>query len=356
MSPAAAPAGTTSTSSSRRSRSSRPSTATSRCPPCWPGSTPRTTGQGARRRDADLRRLRQAADRPPRQGARVGPGVHRRGVRDPIPLQPVAHACGPPRRRCSRRRCAVTSATCPLCRATTRRRSTPTARAPAPTTRRRSSGWATSRSPARPTGSACRRTSGDDRATPLRALAVPRGGPRPARGVGRAARAGAGSTSPPRATPTPTTPWTRRAPGPSPVPEREAPCGSTPPSAFATADPAADDDELDLVRGPRGGRLGPELERLLAEARRETVDRSSRCPLPQPLSATALARLRDDPEAFAARAGPADAAPALRRRPGSAPASTPGWSRAWASPTCSTPTSCPVGPTPEIDSYADLAA
>jgi DNA helicase-2/ATP-dependent DNA helicase PcrA len=64
------------------------------------------------------------------------------------------------------------------------------------------------------------------------------------------------------------------------------------------ADPAAPDAGLDMIESARVADWDAELERLLAEARRE---RSSRVavPLPSSLSATALARLRDDHEAFA---------------------------------------------------------
>ena len=48
-------------------------------------------GQRPRRRHADRGRLGQAADRAPGQGSRVGLGVPRRGVRDPVPVQPLAH-------------------------------------------------------------------------------------------------------------------------------------------------------------------------------------------------------------------------------------------------------------------------
>lgn len=65
------------------------------------------------------------------------------------------------------------------------------------------------------------------------------------------------------------------------------------------ADPSADDPPLDLVEAARLADWDAEIERLLAEARR---DRSAEVvvPLPEALSATALARLRDDPAGFAA--------------------------------------------------------
>ncbi|MDP3892851.1 ATP-dependent DNA helicase [Nocardioides sp.] len=77
---------------------------------------------------------------------------------------------------------------------------------------------------------------------------------------------------------------------------------------------AAEDPELDLVEAARVASWDDELERLLTEARR---DRSTEVavPLPSSLSATAVARLRDDPEAFArelARPMPRRPSPAAR--------------------------------------------
>jgi DNA helicase-2/ATP-dependent DNA helicase PcrA len=64
-------------------------------------------------------------------------------------------------------------------------------------------------------------------------------------------------------------------------------------------DPAADDPALDIVEAARVADWDAEIERLLREARQ---DRSTELvvPLPETLSATALARLRDDPAGFAA--------------------------------------------------------
>jgi len=73
-------------------------------------------------------------------------------------------------------------------------------------------------------------------------------------------------------------------------------------------------DELDLVEATTVGQWDAELDRLLAEARAEratTLD----VPLPSSLSATALARLRDDPRQFAselARPMPRRPSPAAR--------------------------------------------
>ncbi len=79
-------------------------------------------------------------------------------------------------------------------------------------------------------------------------------------------------------------------------------------------DPEADDGGLDLVETARVGDWDAELDRLLAEAR---ADRSGtvEVPLPTSLSATAMARLRDDPEQLAselARPMPRKPSPAAR--------------------------------------------
>ncbi|HYG93435.1 MAG TPA: ATP-dependent DNA helicase, partial [Nocardioides sp.] len=63
-------------------------------------------------------------------------------------------------------------------------------------------------------------------------------------------------------------------------------------------DLAAPDPELDLVDAARVADWDAEIERLLAEARQERATEVV-VPLPGALSATAVARLRDDPEAFA---------------------------------------------------------
>jgi DNA helicase-2/ATP-dependent DNA helicase PcrA len=80
------------------------------------------------------------------------------------------------------------------------------------------------------------------------------------------------------------------------------------------ADPAVDDHELDLESLAEVQAWDDALERLLAEARADRSDVID-VPLPSSLSATALARLRDDPEGFArdlARPMPRPPAPAAR--------------------------------------------
>jgi DNA helicase-2/ATP-dependent DNA helicase PcrA len=59
------------------------------------------------------------------------------------------------------------------------------------------------------------------------------------------------------------------------------------------------DEGLDLLEASRVAEWDEELERLLVEARRDRTDEVT-VPLPSSLSATSVARLRDDPERFAA--------------------------------------------------------
>jgi len=81
-----------------------------------------------------------------------------------------------------------------------------------------------------------------------------------------------------------------------------------------TVDPAAPDDDLDVVEAARVADWDAELDRLLAEARQDRAT-DVRVPLPSSLSATAVARLRDDPDGFArdlARPMPRPPSPAAR--------------------------------------------
>jgi len=66
----------------------------------------------------------------------------------------------------------------------------------------------------------------------------------------------------------------------------------------AQADPDRPDEDLDIVTAARVAAWDDELDRLVAEARR-TRGSAMAVPLPSSLSATALARLREDPEQFA---------------------------------------------------------
>ena len=167
--------------------------------------------QGPRGRGSVRRRLGQAADRPPRQGAGVVGGVPRRRLRRAVPELRSRGRCGPPRRPCCRRRCAATPPTCPSCAATTRRPSTPTAPTPGRTRRTeelRLGYVAVTRAahPSRSPRSAGARGSrrSDLRTTRCRCATSSRSGARPS---------SSGSTRPPRATPTPTPPRTRRGRG-----------------------------------------------------------------------------------------------------------------------------------------------
>ena len=77
---------------------------------------------------------------------------------------------------------------------------------------------------------------------------------------------------------------------------------------------AAADELLDMVEAARVNEWDQELERLLAEARRDRADEVL-VPLPSTLSATSLARLRDDPDRLAAelaRPMPREPSPSAR--------------------------------------------
>ena len=184
-------------------------------------------GQRPRRRHPDRGRLGQAAHRPPGQGPRVGLGVPGGRVRDPVPVQPVAHpvdllAVDPPGAAARRRPRPAAAG-----RATTRPRSTPTARTPGPTTRRRSCGSATSPSPAPPT--TCRVTSylWSPRATPVRVR-------RPTSGwSASSSRPGASPSrdwldKPAKGDPNPYDAVDPSRPWPSPAPARRPRCASRP--------------------------------------------------------------------------------------------------------------------------------
>jgi DNA helicase II / ATP-dependent DNA helicase PcrA len=90
----------------------------------------------------------------------------------------------------------------------------------------------------------------------------------------------------------PSRPWPELGPG------REATLRLEAARVVRETDPSAADEDLDVVEAARVADWDVELDRLVAEAR---VDRRPRIdvPLPSSLSATALSRLRTDPEAFA---------------------------------------------------------
>ena len=80
------------------------------------------------------------------------------------------------------------------------------------------------------------------------------------------------------------------------------------------ADPAAPDHDLDIPDAARVAEWDDELDRLVAEALADR-DQVIRVPLPSSVSATAVSRLRTDPEGFArelARPMPRQPSPAAR--------------------------------------------
>jgi DNA helicase-2/ATP-dependent DNA helicase PcrA len=90
----------------------------------------------------------------------------------------------------------------------------------------------------------------------------------------------------------PSRPW------PEPGPGREASLRLEAARVVRETDPTAADDDLDVLEAARAADWDVELDRLVAEARadrRQAIE----VPLPTSLSATALSRLRTDPEAFA---------------------------------------------------------
>jgi DNA helicase II / ATP-dependent DNA helicase PcrA len=106
----------------------------------------------------------------------------------------------------------------------------------------------------------------------------------------------------------PSRPW------PEPGPGREAALRIEAARRVREADADAPDDDLDIPDAARVAEWDAELDRLVAEARADR-DQVVRVPLPGSLSATALGRLRTDPEAFArelARPMPRQPSPAAR--------------------------------------------
>ena len=97
-----------------------------------------------------------------------------------------------------------------------------------------------------------------------------------------------------------------------------------------------------MIETARVAEWDAEVERLLAEARAERSAEIA-VPLPGSLSATALLRLQDDPDAFA-RDWPGRCRGSRSRPAGSAPCSTPGSRTASSSSLSSTPTTCPAAP------------
>ncbi len=87
-------------------------------------------------------------------------------------------------------------------------------------------------------------------------------------------------------------------PWPATGPGREAELRLAAAEQVRAADLDAEDAGLDMLEAARVADWDTELDRLLAEARQDRSDRIE-VPLPSSLSATAVARLRDDPDAFA---------------------------------------------------------
>jgi DNA helicase II / ATP-dependent DNA helicase PcrA len=106
----------------------------------------------------------------------------------------------------------------------------------------------------------------------------------------------------------PSVPWPASRTGAEAATRREAA------ALVREADPAVPDPELDMVEAARVAEWDAEIDRLLAEAREDRADEIV-VPLPSSLSATALARLRDDPGGFAretARPMPRPPSPSAR--------------------------------------------
>jgi DNA helicase-2/ATP-dependent DNA helicase PcrA len=106
----------------------------------------------------------------------------------------------------------------------------------------------------------------------------------------------------------PSRPW------PVPGPGEEARRRLAAAELVRSVDPTAPDEGLDMVEAARVAEWDDDLAQLLAEARAERAT-TVELPLPSSLSATSVARLRDDPEGFArdlARPMPRPPAPAAR--------------------------------------------
>jgi DNA helicase-2/ATP-dependent DNA helicase PcrA len=106
----------------------------------------------------------------------------------------------------------------------------------------------------------------------------------------------------------PSRPW------PEPGPGREAALRLAAAEVVRAADPAAPDDDLDIPAAAPVAEWDAELDRLVAEARADR-DQAIEVPLPSSLSATAVTRLRADPDGLArdlARPMPRQPSPAAR--------------------------------------------
>ena len=313
-----APAATTSTSSSRRSPSSRPSTAPSRCRPCSPGSTPSTTATGLDVATPSPRPTRSSCS--PSTGPRASSGTPcsswgpaRAGSRTPraAGIWPTRQEFLPtPLRGDARDLPALPRPRRGGAQGVPRAHQGPRGHRGAAARIRR-----VHPRPAPARGVVVPLDGGPEDAA--RPVAVPGSGPRPARRVGRgparvARQAGEGHAQPAgrdRAA-------RRRGRSPSRPPRRCA--GSTPPSGCVDdrrRRRRRGDPELDLVHASVVADWDDDPRAAAGRGTPRAVAAWSRCPLPASLSATALARLRDDPDAFAAelaRPMPRPPAPSAR--------------------------------------------
>ena len=270
-------------------------------------------GQRPRRRHPDRGRLGQAADGPPRQGPRVVRRSSASGWGRPASRATVRAPSGRPRLPCSPRRCGATAPTSRSSPGTTRPRSTPTARRPGPTTPRRSCGWATSPTPAPPTtspsrptsGASARRPSGPRTTSAWCATSSRSGASR--RALAREARA--------QGRPTPTTTSTRPGPGRCPARARRRRRRLAAAELVRTIDRDRCPTRASTWSRPPGSPSGTTTSSSCSGRPARSAPTSIDLPLPSSLSATSMARLRDDPETFArelARPMPRPPAPAAR--------------------------------------------
>ena len=340
-----------------------------RCRRCSPTCRPRTSyGNGPRRGHPDRGRLGQAADRAPRQGPRVGRGLPGRrrataGSRSRRVADQVARRSCRPAPSAARRR-PRPARRCRAGRPRTLRRVRRGGAATHEQTEELRLGYvAVTRARHRLVVSSLLLEPPPGR--PRWALRLPADAARDAGTLGVRARAlarqaGQGAANPLAAAARRAVPgrW-RRTParssdGCGPPSWSRAGRGRAP-GRRAGAPTAADAEPASSTWSRRPGRRVGRGARAAARRGPAATGRQSLgVPLPSSLSATALARLRDDPDVFAARPGPADAAPAVGRRRGSAPGSTPGSRRASGSSSSSTPTTCPAAADADIDDEDDL--
>ncbi len=301
-------------------------------------------GQRPRRRDADRRRLGQAADRAPVQGPRVGLGVPGRRLRRAGSPATGPGRCGPRRPRCCPAPLRGDAADLPqLARLRQGGARRPTAPTPGRTTQ-------TGGAPARLRRVHPRRAPAlghvvllEPAADAVRSVGLP--------GASSASSSTSGASRStwldkpakgdpnPYAAEDPSRPW-------PPVRHRRggAARGSTRPRWCGPPTPRPRTTTSTWSRAARVADWDAEVERLLAEARAERSADDRGAAARQPVGDRAAAAA-GRPGGVRPRAGPADAAAAVAGRPGSAPSSTPGSRTASSSSRCSTPTTCPAAPT-----------